>query len=96
MLVRRVVGTELLWVKRKDDEGMCQIPKGHIWVEGEGSMTNPGIDSLNKLGPISQSLIHGEVKAVIWPPQQMSWFDNIVNLKRLDEMVRGRQKQTHS
>ena len=35
VIFRRVIATETLWVKRMDDNGIIQVPKGHVWVECE-------------------------------------------------------------
>ena len=66
LLFRRVVATENFWIRRSDDSGLIQIPKGHLWVECD--LPDSGLDSLSQLGPISTGLVLGEVKAVVWPP----------------------------
>ena len=85
LLFRRVVATENFWIKRADDSGLIQIPKGHLWVECDDSCG--GIDSLYKLGPISTGLLVGEVKAVVWPPQRVAWFQTMESFKRLNNYL---------
>ena len=32
-IYRRVIATENLWIKRKDDGGIIKVPNGHVWIE---------------------------------------------------------------
>ena len=78
VLLSRVIATELLWVRRQDDNGLIQVPRGHVWVEADRPSPDK-IDSLSSLGPITQSLLLGEVKGVVWP------FDQRASLSSLEK-----------
>ena len=56
VIFRRVIATELFWIRRIDDMGLIQIPKSHVWVECESSDDD---DSITKFGPITTSLVLG-------------------------------------
>lgn len=47
-------------------EGEVEIPKGHIWVEGDNSRNS--IDSKH-YGPVPLGLVFAKATHVIWPPQ---------------------------
>jgi len=80
VIFRRVIASELLWVKRKDDNGLIQIPRGHLWVESD-TINGVNIDSLTMLGPISTGLALGEAIAVVWPPQKIQWIASLEKLR---------------
>ena len=77
ILFRRVIATENMWVKRKDDGGIIKVPKGHVWLENVSFATSQEDDSLTKFGPLSQSYLHGKVFGVVWPLWRVAFFDTI-------------------
>ncbi|CAF9928608.1 MAG: hypothetical protein GOMPHAMPRED_005178 [Gomphillus americanus] len=50
------------------------IPSGYVWVEGDVQDRHKSLDS-NTYGPISKSLIVGQLRAIVWPWSQMAWLD---------------------
>ena len=91
VVFRRVVATERLWVKRNDDGGIIQVPKGHVWVECEceAPAKQKNLDSITTYGPISTSHVLGEVKAIVWPFWRMQSFASIENKLKLGVANRG-------
>lgn len=74
-VIKRVIATEHQIIQtRKDKKGaehwkagggdVIVIPKGHCWVEGDNQETS--VDS-RRYGPVSNGLIFGKVKWVIYP-----------------------------
>jgi inner membrane protease subunit 2 len=45
---------------------IADVPKGHVWVEGDNKDGNKTLDSMH-YGPISMNLIEGRVTRVLWP-----------------------------
>ena len=66
MLVKRIIAVQGDIVVTKPPYPLERenVPTGHIWVEGEEG--SKSWDS-NYFGPVSTSLIVGEVKMVVWP-----------------------------
>ena len=81
ILFRRIVATETLWVQRMDDNGIIQVPKGHVWVECECDVPQKqrNLDSITTYGPVSTSFVLGEVKAIVWPFWRARSFVSIEN-----------------
>ncbi|KAK2734531.1 hypothetical protein FQN55_002642 [Onygenales sp. PD_40] len=51
------------------------VPWNHVWVEGDSADPKNSLDS-NNYGPISMSLISGQVMCVLWPRMRMlRWED---------------------
>lgn len=51
------------------------IPWNHVWVEGDTEDPRKSLDS-NTYGPVSMSLISGQVVGVLWPrPRELKWWD---------------------
>ncbi|PQE22911.1 mitochondrial inner membrane protease subunit 2 protein [Rutstroemia sp. NJR-2017a BBW] len=44
----------------------ADVPAGHVWLEGDNAGPNKSLDS-NHYGPISMSLITGQLKYIVWP-----------------------------
>lgn len=68
-IVKRVIGLEgdLVFTKAPYPHPVCEIPPGHVWVEGDGRhMGKRSLDS-NHYGPVSRSLIMGKMTHVLWP-----------------------------
>lgn len=76
--IARCVTTEKLYVKRRDNSEIIEIPDGHVWLETDRhSKKKRTLDSLTKFGPVPYALIQGEVLAVIWPLHRVAWFSNL-------------------
>ena len=56
------------------------MPSAHIWVECECERPKKqrNLDSLTTFGPISQQLVLGEVKAVVWPYNRRGLLKNLI------------------
>ena len=91
IVFRRVIATESLWVKRSDDGGIIQVPKGHVWIECECEVPSQqrNLDSITTFGPISTSLVLGEVKAIVWPLWRIQSFTSIENKLKLSVANKG-------
>ncbi|KAI9746737.1 MAG: hypothetical protein M1818_000452 [Claussenomyces sp. TS43310] len=78
--VKRIVGLEGDKVVTRAPYPLptCDVPSGHVWVEGDGAhMGKPTLDS-NTYGPVSLSLITGKVTHVLWPWSSfgpIKWWD---------------------
>ncbi|KKA27813.1 hypothetical protein TD95_003912 [Thielaviopsis punctulata] len=68
--IKRIVGMESDIVATKEPYAFpfTQVPKGHVWVEGDNSHNT--LDS-NTYGPISTRLIEGSAEYIIWPPSRI-------------------------
>ncbi|KAK7956760.1 mitochondrial inner membrane protease subunit 2 [Apiospora aurea] len=64
-VIKRVVGLEgdIIRTKPPYPVATVQVPPGHVWVEGDGDVTQ---DS-NTYGPIATGLIIGKVTHIVWP-----------------------------
>lgn len=51
------------------------VPSGYVWVEGDVLERHRTLDS-NTYGPISKSLIVGQLRAIVWPWSQIAWLDS--------------------
>ena len=54
------------------------IPKGHVWVEGDHPESARRSGDSNYYGPVSKSLVIGTVEDVVWPwsrRQRLRWQD---------------------
>ena len=49
--LRRVLGVDSEWVKRKDDGGFIRIPRCHVWIETDSKKNEN--DSIAKYGPLT-------------------------------------------
>ena len=49
------------------------VPTGMVWVEGDNLEGRKSYDS-NDYGPISKSLIVGQLRAVVWPWRVAGWI----------------------
>lgn len=68
-IVKRVIGLEgdLVAAQPPYPYPVCQVPAGHIWVEGDGRhMGKRSLDS-HYYGPVSKSLVMGKMTHVLWP-----------------------------
>jgi inner membrane protease subunit 1 len=64
-----------LLVAVNQDAKLAEVPKGHIWVEGD----NPDWSKDSRLyGPIAKGLVQGKVIARVWP--RPTWFSNRVRV----------------
>ena len=50
------------------------VPSGYVWVEGDVLERHRTLDS-NTYGPVSKSLIVGQLRAIVWPWSQVAWLD---------------------
>lgn len=66
------------------------IPRNHFWVEGDNSMHS--IDS-NTFGPISQGLVVGKARYIIWPLSRYGSDFSHLRWKRL--LSTSLSKQNH-
>ncbi|KAK0044771.1 mitochondrial inner membrane protease subunit 2, partial [Biomphalaria pfeifferi] len=67
-LIKRVVALEGDQVKADSCfEEICDVPKGHCWVEGDNRKCS--MDS-NNFGPVSLGLVTAKATHVIWPPSR--------------------------
>ncbi|EEH34778.1 peptidase [Paracoccidioides lutzii Pb01] len=58
-----------------NEDGSQIVPWNHVWVEGDVDDTKKTIDS-NTYGPVSMTLISGQVMCVLWPRLRMlRWED---------------------
>lgn len=78
--IKRIVGLEGDTVHTRPPYPFpeVKIPKGHIWVEGDG---RPGttIDS-NTYGPVSRRLLVGRVTHILYPFHkfgEVKWWEHI-------------------
>ncbi|KAF8453961.1 peptidase S24/S26A/S26B/S26C, partial [Terfezia claveryi] len=68
-VVKRVVGVEGDLVRlRRNARGVVEVPKGHLWVEGDEGFHSR--DS-NDYGPIPKGLVTARVKYIVWPPSRV-------------------------
>lgn len=68
LVTKRIIGVQGdLILPRSPDYPKRQalVPRNHFWVEGDNGFHS--IDS-NVFGPISQGLVVGKVRMVLWPP----------------------------
>jgi len=70
-IIKRVVGTEGDVVQPRSISSTVEIPRGHIWIEGDNSELS--IDS-NAYGPVPISLVTGKARAVIFPFTNFEWL----------------------
>lgn len=67
--IKRVIAVEgdVVFTKAPYPNPTFKVPRGHVWVEGDG--THGGKNSLdsNTYGPISKNLITGKVTHILWP-----------------------------
>ena len=89
VIFRRIIATELQWIRRSDDMGLIQIPKSHVWVECDSSDSD---DSLTKFGPLTTSLVLGQVHAIASPIWRVSLWRNIENFQKLNRMLTGKNE----
>lgn len=66
-LIKRVVATEGDRLKFGYFNELIDIPKGHLWVEGDNAKASQ--DSKD-FGPVSTGLITAKASRVIWPPRR--------------------------
>ena len=50
------------------------VPTGYVWVEGDNLDERKTYDS-NDYGPISKSLIVGQLRAIVWPWSAAGWIN---------------------
>lgn len=87
LMIKRVIGTEgdsVRTLPRCSDQ-YVQVPKGHVWVEGDSSHS---FDS-SHFGPIPMALIQAQASHVIWPPTRWSRIESTYPRKRV---VKARTK----
>ena len=89
VIFRRIIATELQWIRRSDDMGLIQIPKSQVWVECDSSDSD---DSLTKFGPLTTSLVLGQVHAIASPIWRVSLWRNIENFQKLNRMLTGKNE----
>mmetsp|Transcript_1489 Transcript_1489/g.3086 ORF Transcript_1489/g.3086 Transcript_1489/m.3086 type:complete len:184 (+) Transcript_1489:341-892(+) len=76
MLAKRVIAMEGDLICTRDSvHKAIQVPKGHIWVEGDNA--NNSNDS-NTFGPVAAGLVEARVEAKVWPLSEMC------RVKRID------------
>lgn len=69
---------------------VADIPKNHIWVEGDNKDGNKTLDS-NHYGPISMTLVQGKVTRVLWPwgsAGPVRWWE----WKGRTKVIKGREE----
>ncbi|PQE19271.1 mitochondrial inner membrane protease subunit 2 protein [Rutstroemia sp. NJR-2017a WRK4] len=68
MSVKRVIGLEgdRVYTRAPYPYPYADVPAGHVWLEGDNAGPNKSLDS-NHYGPISMSLITGQLKYIVWP-----------------------------
>lgn len=81
LLIKRVVAVEGDLVKNKARGGVHEVPRGYVWVEGDGPKSRDSCE----FGPIPRGLITARVKRIIWPlsragriPDYQGWRSGIV------------------
>jgi hypothetical protein len=76
VLVQRIVAEEgtLMYDPRFLD--YRYIPKAHCWVQIDDRFPKEANDDSYVFGPISMGLIHGKVRAILWPPKRYQWLRN--------------------
>lgn len=67
-LVKRLIALQGDWVTVPGTYDICQIPKGHCWVEGDNGAVSS--DSKN-FGPVAIGLLEGRVTHIVWPPARV-------------------------
>ena len=50
------------------------------------------MDSLTKFGPITTSLVLGEVRAVVWPFWRIKFWSNVEKEQELKEIMSGKRQ----
>ncbi|KAK6819708.1 hypothetical protein PG987_016191 [Apiospora arundinis] len=81
-VIKRIVGLEGDLIKTKPPYPVAkvQVPPGHVWVEGDGDVTQ---DS-NTYGPIAKGLIIGKVTHIVWPLNRagrVNWEEHAAKIR---------------
>lgn len=76
MAVKRVVGLAGDVVETRAPYPVVRevVPPGHCWVEGEHPEGSRKSYDSNTYGPVSLSLVVGNVRAVVWPWRRVGWI----------------------
>jgi len=92
--IKRVIAVEgdIVYTRAPYPYPTCEVPHGHVWVEGDG--THGGKNSLdsNTYGPLSKNLITGKVTYILWPWKSfgsIEWW----NFKPKTRVVKARSHE---
>ena len=78
IVVRRFVGAQSEYIRRRDNQMLEEVRSGHWWAEcDQQNSKGSSVDSLTKYGGLPYGLCQGEVIAVLWPLNRVSWYSNL-------------------
>lgn len=65
IVIKRILGVQgdKIITRSPYPRPTCQIPTGHLWVEGDNIHS---VDS-NTFGPVSEGLVIGKASKIVWP-----------------------------
>mmetsp|Transcript_389 Transcript_389/g.1263 ORF Transcript_389/g.1263 Transcript_389/m.1263 type:complete len:93 (-) Transcript_389:44-322(-) len=87
MITKRVVALDGDFVYRRDDQVLVQVPRGHIWIEGDNG---PNSNDSNAFGAVPAGLVEAVVTHKLHPWAEAGRVERL-ELSR-NRVIRGKKR----